>query len=224
MKLSEYRRLGREALKGNWGYGIILMLLGVIISVIITSITGLFSFAISLIIVPSTYIAFLKLIDGKKISNYFSALFSSCVSKKFGPITLNYLLSQIFTFFWSLLFVIPAFIKIYSYFQAIYIANDLVEAGETVSPTQAISESRKLMNGHKWELFLLHLSFIGWGFLCVLTFGIGFLWLVPYIHATNASYYRQLAGDKYRKPTVTMETNVDTSMVLESNTTSKTED
>jgi hypothetical protein len=61
---------------------------------------------------------------------------------------------------------------------------------------EAISASSKLMNGHKWELFVLGLTFIGWELLCVLSLGIGFLWLNPYMNATYAAFYRQILADR----------------------------
>lgn len=73
-----------------------------------------------------------------------------------------------------------------------YILKDKLEKGESVTVTQAITESRQLMNGHKWEYFVLQLSFIGWAILANLTFGIGYLWLVPYIETTNAAFYQNL--------------------------------
>lgn len=55
------------------------------------------------------------------------------------------------------------------------------------------------MQGHKWELFVLDLSFIGWAILSGLTLGIGFIWLIPYEQATKANFYRNLAGDQFRQ-------------------------
>jgi len=52
-----------------------------------------------------------------------------------------------------------------------------------------------MMNGHKWKLFLLQLSFIGWGILCVLTLMIGFLWLRPYIYTSIAEFYLQVKAE-----------------------------
>lgn len=74
------------------------------------------------------------------------------------------------------------------------------QADAEIGATDAITASRKLMQGHKWEYFVLQLSFVGWGILAVCTAGIGFLWLAPYIQATNAAYYRQLAGDRFLNP------------------------
>ncbi|WP_242863956.1 DUF975 family protein [Clostridium tepidiprofundi] len=52
--------------------------------------------------------------------------------------------------------------------------------------------SKEMMYGYKWKLFVLQLSFIGWGLLCVLTLGIGLLWLVPYIEMTKANFYEDV--------------------------------
>ncbi len=59
----------------------------------------------------------------------------------------------------------------------------------------AMKESRRLMNGHKWELFCLQLTFIGWYFLSILTLGIGFIWLIPYAYATTAVFYEELRAE-----------------------------
>ena len=63
-----------------------------------------------------------------------------------------------------------------------------------MTANEAITASRKLMDGHKWELFVLSLTFIGWQLLCALTLGIGLLWLVPYQNAALAAFYREISG------------------------------
>ena len=98
------------------------------------------------------------------------------------------LLQGLFVFLWSLLFVIPGIIMAYAYSMAIYVANDNPE----LSAMDAIRKSRELMNGHKWDLFVLDLSFIGWIFLCLLTCGIGFFFLAPYIEMAHVEFYREL--------------------------------
>ena len=65
-----------------------------------------------------------------------------------------------------------------------------------MSANEAITASRKLMDGHKGELFILGLSFFGWNFLCALTFGIGYLFLNPYMNAAYAAFYRNLVPAK----------------------------
>ena len=74
-----------------------------------------------------------------------------------------------------------------------YIIDDLNRQGRSIQPTEAITKSRQLMDGHKLDLFIFDLSFIGWYILSLFTLGIGLLWLVPYYRAAHASYYRNLA-------------------------------
>lgn len=104
-----------------------------------------------------------------------------------------YLLTSLFTFFWSLLFIIPGIIKSYSYSQAYFINyDDYNKTGVEPGYMNAITKSRQLMDGHKGKLFLLDLSFIGWHILALITCGIGYLWLTPYIQATKVAFYNDL--------------------------------
>jgi uncharacterized membrane protein len=86
---------------------------------------------------------------------------------------------------WSLLFLIPGIIASYRYAMAPYIMAQNPDIGVF----EAINQSKELMRGHKGRLFYLDLTFIGWGFLSALTFGIGFLWLNPYMEAAWATFY-----------------------------------
>ena len=60
---------------------------------------------------------------------------------------------------------------------------------------EAIELSMAMMDGFKWRLFCLQLSFIGWAFLCVLTFGIGYLWLIPYMQTSTAAFYEDVKAE-----------------------------
>lgn len=144
----------------------------------------------------SMVITFLHFANGQKFS-ISKGIFSVFTEGRFVPELLNYLLSYIFQYLWTLLLIIPGWIKSYSYALTPYIVSDMVESGKEVGPTTGISESRKLMDGHKWELFVLDLSFIGWEILAFLTLGIGFIWLAPYIQVTKANFYRNIAGDQF---------------------------
>ncbi|WP_242847770.1 DUF975 family protein [Fervidicella metallireducens] len=112
--------------------------------------------------------------------------------KNFKSAFLTQLLISIFVILWSLLLFIPGIIAGYSYSMAFYILNDNPEIGAM----EAIKASKEMMKGYKWKLFCLHLSFIGWALLCILTLGIGFLWLTPYVHATTANFYQNLKESK----------------------------
>lgn len=110
----------------------------------------------------------------------------------FGRIILLQILSGIFIFLWSLLLVVPGIIAAYRYRQAIYLLIDHPE----MSVMDCIRESKRMMAGHKWELFVLDLSFIGWAFLSSLAM-IGWLvsiYTTPYFGLTYALYYEALCG------------------------------
>ena len=65
---------------------------------------------------------------------------------------------------------------------------------EAMTPMDAIRESVRMMKGNKWRLFCLQLSFFGWTLLCVLTLGIGFLWLNPYVGQSVTAFYHEISG------------------------------
>ena len=98
------------------------------------------------------------------------------------------LLVFVYTLLWTLLLVIPGIIKAYSYSMTFYILRENPE----MTAGDAITASQKMMDGHKMDLFLLSLSFIGWAILASITFGIGYLWLIPYIYTAYAALYETL--------------------------------
>ncbi|WP_124726732.1 DUF975 family protein [Staphylospora marina] len=100
-------------------------------------------------------------------------------------------LQSIYLFLWSLLLVIPGIIKSYSYALSHWILIDHPE----ISVNEAITRSRKMMDGYKWKLFVLQLSFIGWFLLGFLTSGLAFFYVIPYYHATMTQFYRKLNGE-----------------------------
>ena len=74
---------------------------------------------------------------------------------------------------------------------SLYLLIDNPEIGVS----EALRKSKEMMNGYKARLFYLDLSFIGWALLCVLTFGIGILWLYPYMLTSQAIFYEELRKD-----------------------------
>ncbi|MBU7446376.1 DUF975 family protein [Lactiplantibacillus plantarum] len=109
------------------------------------------------------------------------------------------LLSFVWIFLWTFLLLVPGIIKSLAYSQAYYIYRDAIDQQQSISCRDAISKSRALMNGHKWEYFMLQLSFIGWGLLIMITFGIAAIWVQPYYHLTMANYYRHLVATSTEK-------------------------
>ena len=99
------------------------------------------------------------------------------------------LVRDIYVFLWSLLFIVPGLIKIYSYRMVPYILAEHPE----LSANEVINRSREMMNGNKWRSFLLDLSFIGWILLGIVTLGLGLLlWTNPYMESAQAALYVEL--------------------------------
>jgi uncharacterized membrane protein len=151
---------------------------------------SLASFLVAIFLIPfsiSVYWFYLSLVrfEAPQITQVFTI--SNDAKAYFKLIGLAIVMG-IFIFLWSLLFIIPGIIKAIAYSQTYFLMRDHPE----YTILQAITESRKRMNGFKGEFFLLNLSFIGWGILALLTFGIGFLWLVPYVYASQATFYNEL--------------------------------
>ncbi|MCO0831791.1 DUF975 family protein [Fructobacillus sp. W13] len=105
------------------------------------------------------------------------------------------ILQMVFTTLWALLLLVPGIIKSFSYSQALFIYKDAKAAGEEISYTDALTRSRQMMDGHKWELFVIYLSFIGWMILANLAFGLGNIILLPYMYLTIAGFYNHLKDE-----------------------------
>ena len=109
--------------------------------------------------------------------------------KQFGSAVVLELLLTLYLVLWSLL-IIPVFIKIYSYSMAYFIQQD----NPDMSANDCITESRRIMNGNKWKLFCLDLSYLGWIILCILTFGILIFWVSPKMQQAKYLFYLHITG------------------------------
>lgn len=129
--------------------------------------------------------------------DWLTAGFSSFQKPTFKSNTLLIIVSNIFIFLWSLLLIIPGIIKTFSYSQIYYFNRDFYEhTGKNMGTLDMITTSRRLMVGNKWRYFVLSLSFIPWVLLSMLTLGIGFLWLIPYMNGTMTAFYLDLVKDE----------------------------
>ena len=117
----------------------------------------------------------------------FADLFKGFYDDAGGNIVLA-LLTSLFTALWSMLFVIPGIVKAYAYSQVFYIKADHPDYDWKA----CINESKRMMQGHKGELFALDLSFSGWYIVGALCLGIGELWVAPYVEAAKAHFYQNL--------------------------------
>lgn len=214
----DYRRISRDRLAGRWalavGVGLLASLLGstlvsvdfrmswsisestverlppllVLLWMQIAPVLGLLGVAQFVVggVVRQGYCQFLLNLHDQKKANV-RDLFSQF--HRFGDGFLLRLLMSLFTFLWMLLFLIPGFVAALRYAMAPYIL--LEHPG--ISPMDAIRASTAMMQGHKWELFCLRLSFIGWILLLPFTLGFGLLWLVPYMNSADAAFYREIS-------------------------------
>ena len=181
---SELRAEARVALTDKW-------VMGAVTTLVFGAVSGAASYipvvGTILVALPMMYgysIVMLSVMRGGEmnIGGLFDG-FNDC-----GRIVGTKLLQAIYTFLWTPLLVIPGIIKNYSYAMTDFILKDQPELANNA----AIEKSMAMMDGNKMKLFLLDLSFIGWAILCLFTFGIGFLFLQPYVQSAHAAFYEDL--------------------------------
>ena len=198
MNRAELKAAAKEQIKGKI---CILFVITLIIGLISGAAGAILSFipggsiVASVIITPAFMISiirvYLNVVKGEqpKVSDAFSGFDDFWAAFK-----VNFLVG-LFTFLWSLLFVIPGIIKALSYSMSLYILAE----NKGKPALECINESKAMTEGHKAELFVLGLSFYGWLLLCGITFGIAYIWVGPYMQATYTNAYNSL------KPAVTVE-------------------
>ena len=114
-------------------------------------------------------------------------IFDAFRSGHYVNVVLAMFLKNLFTSLWTLLFVIPGIVKHYEYLMIPYILAE----NPRISRKRAFEISKNMMDGEKWNAFVLDLSFIGWNLLSTITFGIvGVLYVNPYVNTTWAEFYK----------------------------------
>ena len=186
MSRQELKAKAKEQIKGNIG---ILFVMSLIVSVV-ASIANIIPVIGPIVVISAftiaTIIIYLKLAAG--INPEIAELFQHF--GKFWAAFKVIFLTGLFTMLWSLLLYIPGIIKGLSYSMSMYILAE----NPDMPALEAIDRSKKMMDGHKMELFVLMLSFIGWYLLCMVTFGIAAIYVVPYMSATLANFYNNIKG------------------------------
>lgn len=118
-------------------------------------------------------------------------LFSTFNTREYFNIIKAIFVRNLYTLLWFLLFIIPGIIKSYEYRMVPYIMAE----DPSLGANEAIQKSRNMTYGHRTDLFVLDLSFIGWNLLGLLLFGIGGIFVYPYYEATNAKVYNVISGN-----------------------------
>ena len=194
--ISEYKDMALQSLEGKWTKGVVATIIYFIAASILGQTGGFFpspevqavaSLGISLLLLPMAWsfaVYFLRLIRDEDIS--YSRLFDGY--QQFARTFLTELLKALYIILWSILLIVPGIIKSYSYAMTEFVMKD----DDTLAYNAAIEKSMALMEGHKMQLFLIDLSMIGWIILSLLTLGIGFIFLEPYMYACHAHFYEDL--------------------------------
>lgn len=200
-----YKNEALSALRGNWANALVATIIFIALALFFSSNDAINSYYQRVVINPFigyslSFVSLFVLLplavgysnsmrvlletgDNRLTNNSFSLGFGNWLHVVWGMI-----LSTIYIFLWTLLLIIPGIIKSYSYALTPYI---LVEHPE-MSANEAIEESTRLMDGHKFDLFYLQLSFIGWAILSILSLGLGVFWLIPYQMTAQAAFYRDI--------------------------------
>lgn len=202
MNRIELKNRAKESLKGKYGEAIKLLLItfaiifatGFVIGFlnldedIAELISSIVSFAVAGLLGFGTVSFFLKISRNEKVT--YKELFSK-TNMCFSYLAIL-LLVGLFTALWSLLLIIPGIIAAINYSLVYFVKLDNPELGAL----EVLRKSKEMMNGHKWDFFVLILSFLGWAILGIFTLGILYLWLVPYLQVTYANFYNSLKEAK----------------------------
>lgn len=199
-----------DRLRGNWAPGVLATLIYCIITVVFVGtvyvpmyfpmsyssrlgLTGCFYLASFFLVNPlsvgimNAFRLLFERRDDRVAGNMFYLAFSKYWHKVGGMFLMG-----LKVFLWTLLFIIPGIIMAFAYAMTPFILDEHPEIGVW----EASTRSREMMRGHKFDYFWLMLSFIGWYILCILTLGIGFLWLTPYMQTTAAAFYNELKAEQ----------------------------
>lgn len=220
MTYSDYRRVARENLEGNYWQSVLVAFVAALLGAILTGGT-IFSLNVDaelldtlpkiivryLMIVGSIsgFLGLVRFIVGGTVQLGYTQyllkqhnhahfdihdLFSQFDRFKDG--FLQSFLRGLYITLWSLLFIIPGIIKSFSYAMTPFIMAE----NPDMTAKEAIEASKQIMDGHKGELFMLDLTFIGWELLAALTLNIGYIFLNPYKNAAYTAFYKNLTAPK----------------------------
>ncbi|WP_215143686.1 DUF975 family protein [Exiguobacterium qingdaonense] len=207
---TEWKQHARQALKGKWWLMAGLALLFLIINGIpqwfapemdpnspeaftSTDVTLTFVSNVLQILIAPLAIgwSWLALNVSREKGASLSAMFKPFQTKYVKHVITSFVMG-LFLFLWTLLLIVPGIIKGFSYSLTPYILRDQPE----LSALESITESRRLMDGHKMEAFMLFLSFFGWFLVGILTLGIGFFFIGPYYSTTYATFYDSIRDNR----------------------------
>ena len=199
MENNQIMKEAQESLKGKWGISIAACLIAGVITIMITILGGYLinedwgGNLLSLFVTPPIGVGlalfFLNIHSGNKLEirtifNPFKEVWLNSV--------LAYFMMIVIIIIGSILFIIPGIIACLMFSQVFYI----IAEDNKIDPYNALVKSKKMMEGNKWKLFKIMLIILLLAIVCILTLGIGFIWLAPYQNAVYAKFYNVIKQGK----------------------------
>ena len=199
MENNQIMKEAQESLKGKWGISIAACLIAGVITIMITILGGYLinedwgGNLLSLFVTPPIGVGlalfFLNIHSGNKLE-------IKTIFNPFKDVWLNsvlaYFMMIVIILIGFLLFFIPGVIATLMFSQVLYI----IAEDNKIDPYNALVKSKKMMEGNKWKLFKIWLIILLLAIVCILTLGIGFIWLVPYQNAVYAKFYNVIKQGK----------------------------
>jgi len=199
MENNQIMKEAQESLKGKWGISIAACLIAGVITIMITILGGYLinedwgGNLLSLFVTPPIGVGlalfFLNIHSGNKLE-------IKTIFNPFKDVWLNsvlaYFMMIVIILIGFLLFFIPGVIATLMFSQALYI----IAEDNKIDPYNALVKSKKMMEGNKWKLFKIMLIILLLAIVCILTLGIGFIWLAPYQNAVYAKFYNVIKQGK----------------------------
>ena len=186
----EYKKAARETLSKNWGIPCILSVMYLVLSTLAEGASPLISACVGGILMVALIFTLMEMtaVSQDSQGDVSFSTFLNGIELHWLNALLGSLWHFLWVFLWSLLFIIPGIVKLYSYSMMFFALAENPKIGAT----KAMDISKILTSGHKADLFLMDVSFLGWAVLSCLSFGIGFIWLVPYVKMTKTYAYYDL--------------------------------
>ncbi len=196
---SELKQNAKEQLRGRWPLAIFVTFCANLLTGVISVVSERISININEITFSRNLLGIVIIIIAGPITVGFSKFLLKFTRREKDP-SINdifsgfeifpkalglYLLTMVFIIIGTSLFIVPGIIIGLMLSQSYFILAE----DNSKSITECMKESARIMNGYKWDFFVLELSFIGWAILSVISCGIGFLWLSPYYSLTTANFY-----------------------------------
>ena len=187
----EAKKLTSKHILKFWKSSLLVFASSIALAIILGIISGgVLAFITELLALP-LYIGFISYILGLTREEEVSLTDIFQDYKKIGLIVVTLIISYVFIIFGYILLIIPGIMIAFSLVMVGYL---LADSKETIisEAKNIIRESIEMMNGYKLDYFIFELSFIGWYFLGAITFGIAYIYVIPYFTFANTLYYQRL--------------------------------